>query len=234
MLGALYAPDAGDYVTQLLAEIRALLDDRDDPAARAALGLRINQARAQRAYDFPYENGFEALSGVICTDGLHPRDADRWPAATAARDRQAPYFGRSWGWIDVQCAREAWTVRDEDAYLGPFHRRTQAPVLFVGNYWDPATNYDAAVSSSRRLPGSGLLSSNNWGHTAYGTSPCSTGAIESYLLTGALPAVTRCTDGPQPFAEPLPSGDAARTMKTGKQRVPVATPVPKSVLNGTR
>jgi pimeloyl-ACP methyl ester carboxylesterase len=233
VLGALYAPDAGDYVTQLLAEIRALLDDRDSTSARAALVRRINQAKA-RAFDFPYENGFEATSGVICTDGLFPRDTERWRAATAAADRRAPYFGRAWGWIDAPCARDTWTVRDEDAYRGPFNRRTQAPVLFVGNLWDPATNYDASVSSSRRLPGSGLLSSNNWGHTAYGTSPCADSAIESYLLTGALPAVSRCTDGPQPFAEPLPGGDAARTMKTGKERPPVATPLPISVLNGNR
>jgi len=46
-----------------------------------------------------------------------------------------------------------WKVRDEDAYRRPFNRRTAAPVLFVGNYYDPATNYDAAVSATKLLPG---------------------------------------------------------------------------------
>ena len=45
-----------------------------------------------------------------------------------------------------------------------------APVLVVGNYWDPATRYEGAVRVSRLLPSSRLLSSDSWGHTAYGTS----------------------------------------------------------------
>jgi len=236
VLGNLYAAAAGDYVTQLAAEIKALLDDRDDPAAQAAVVKRITEARrAAKAFDFPYENGFETFSGVVCTDGVFPADANRWRAATAAADRRAPYFGRAWGWASSQCARDTWTVRDEDAYRGPFNKRTAAPVLFVGSYWDPATNYDAAVSSSRRLPGSGLLSSNNWGHTAYGTSPCADSAIESYLLTGVLPPAGKtCTDAAQPFTEPLPAGDEVRTLRADRARPPVATPVPESILIGTR
>jgi len=230
ILGALYGTDAGPTVTQISAEVWAALNE----GSTAALTERVRAAQAtKRGYDFPYDNGLEAGSAVICTDGRHPADAGSWPAATARRDQQAPYFGRAWGWIDSQCAHNTWTVRDEDAYVGPFTRRTAAPVLIVGNFWDPATNYQGAVSSSRLLPNSRLLSSNNWGHTAYGSGVCATTAIDNYLLTGTPPAVgTVCTDSVQPFTEPLPPPGGTTTLAspTGKQRPPVATMIPESVL----
>jgi len=228
VLGIMYAPDAGDIVTQILADIWAALNG----GSTTAVVDRIRAARSGRGYDFPYQNGFEAFSGVTCTDGLHPSDAGTWPAAAARRDRQAPYFGRIWAWVTSQCARNTWTVRDEDAYRGPFNRRTAAPVLVVGSFWDPATNYDSAVASSRLLPNSRLLASNNWGHTGYGTGPCVTAAIDAYLLTGNPPARgTVCTDAPQPFTTPLPT-DTVQTLAagTGKQLPPVAAPRPKSIL----
>lgn len=91
-------------------------------------------------------------------------------------------------------------MRDEDAYAGPFNRRTAAPVLVVGNFWDPSTNYAGAVSTSRLLPHSRLLSSNNWGHTAYGRGACATAWIDAYLLTGTPPiGHTVCANALQPF-----------------------------------
>ena len=50
------------------------------------------------------------------------------------------------------------------------------------------------------IPRSRLLSSNNWGHTAYGVSACATRHVDRYLIRGSLPpAGTVCTDGKQPF-----------------------------------
>ena len=229
VLGTLYDPDAGDYLTQVLADIWAALSG----GSPIALAHRIRAARTSKAYDFPYDNSLEATTGVLCTDGRHPRDAGSWPAAVARRDQQAPYFGRAWGWLSSPCARDTWTVRDEDAYRGPFNHRTAAPVLLVGSFWDPATNYDSAVASSRQLPNSRLLSSNNWGHTGYGTGTCVTKAVDAYLLTAVPPKKgTVCTDAPQPFTRKLPTGEppTAKAAAAGKQLPPVATPRPKSVL----
>ncbi|MEU4222575.1 alpha/beta hydrolase, partial [Actinoplanes sp. NPDC026623] len=234
ILNALYGVDAGPVVTEIAAEVWAALHS----GSAAALTARARAARAtKRGYDFPYDNGFEATSAVVCTDGGHPADAGTWPAATARRDQRAPYFGRAWGWIDSQCARNTWTVRDEDAYRGPFTKRTAAPVLVVGNFWDPATNYQGAVASSRLLPNSRLLSSNNWGHTAYGSGVCVTTSIDNYLLTGTPPARGKvCTDSVQPFTVPLPPPGTATTLATptGKQRPPVATLIPKSLLTSEK
>jgi len=233
VLGSLYGIDAGPVVTDIAQQLWTLLHTPNAADAKAALRKRITDARARAAEEEPYFNDFEGFAGVICTDALHPRDAAQWPALTAKADRRAPYFGRAWAWGTVQCARNTWTVRDEDAYLGPWTRRTAASVLLVGSLWDPATNYDDAVSASRRLPNSRLLTSTNWGHTGYGTGDCATGAIDAYLLNGTLPARgTVCEGAFQPFTDPV--ARSARRSASGAARPPVATPVPPSVLNGNR
>ncbi|MFI0411163.1 alpha/beta hydrolase [Actinomadura sp. 3N508] len=261
-LGELYYPDGYIYINTALTQLWQATTPTTTAAqaakaatARKALAARIAERRAkvrQRqdaagkmlAKGFPYENGLDAFSSVVCTDGRHPKKAGDWPALTAASDKRAPYFGRAWGWGSVQCAGDSWKVRDEDAYTGPFNRRTTAPVLIVGNYYDPATNYDDAVSSSKLLPGSRLLSSNSWGHTAYGSSACVTDAVSGYLTGGALPpAGTVCIGDIQPFAPqpdralatrgPADAGAmAARPAAAGLP--PVATRVPTSILLGTR
>ena len=231
-------------------------------AAQRALSTRISARRAnvrkttfrtegRKAFgrNFSYSNDQDAFSVVTCTDARHPRRAESWPAQTAAADRRAPYFGRLWDWESVQCAGDNWSVHDEDAYTGPFNRHTRVPVLFVGDYYDPATNYDQAVSASQLLPNSRLLSSDSWGHTAYGTSNCVTSAVDSYLIAGTLPAAgTVCHGDLQPFADtPTPasarrlraSADAATAVQTrriggAKQLPPVVDGLPPSILLGTR
>jgi hypothetical protein len=137
---------------------------------------------------------------VICTDGLHPAHADRWPAYADAADARVPGFGRLAAWSDVPCASNTWTVSDEDAYRGPFTRRTADPVLIIGNYWDSGTNYDNAVAASELLPNNRLVSVDSWGHTAFTRSACLDKALENYLVTTAPPAGgTRCVGDYQPF-----------------------------------
>lgn len=226
--GTLYSPTAGDDVTQLLAQVW----DAQHGGSTTALQARV---AAAKAFDFPYDNGSDASLSVICTDTREPADAALWPAATAQRDREAPYFGRSWGWLTSTCASDSWTVRDEDAYDGPFNKPTASPMLYVGSLWDPATNYDSAVAASGLHSTARLLSSNNWGHTAYGTGACATAAIDDYLLTTTLPAKgTLCTDAPQPFSTPLSTGGAVQTLHKGKQLPPVVSMRPKSILTSGR
>jgi hypothetical protein len=150
----------------------------------------------------------------------------------ARADRRAPDFGPAWAWSTVQCATGVWKANDPAAYRGPFNRRTSAPVLVVGDYYDPATNYDEAVSASRLLPGARLLSSDSWGHTAYGTSACVTGAVDAYLLSGALPkAGTVCKGDVQPFtAEPVQALAASRDVLPGRPKPSAARKLPPVVI----
>ncbi|MEV1142505.1 alpha/beta hydrolase [Micromonospora sp. NPDC049799] len=207
-LGALYGPYGYEQVVYLTEQLLVETDPASSTAARtearAAIRRLAAEARQQRGYDFPYENGLETFLGVDCTDAYHPKGAASFPALAAKADRRDPYFGRLWAWGTSPCARDTWTVRDEDRYTGPWNRRTSSPVLVVGNYWDPATNYRGAVGAAKLLPNSRLLSSDSWGHTAYGTSECVTGAVDAYLLRRTLPAKgTVCVGDIQPFA-PLP------------------------------
>jgi pimeloyl-ACP methyl ester carboxylesterase len=171
-------------------------------AAKRAVATQLARTRGGR--DFLYANDLEAYSGVLCTDAAHPARAGSWSARAARADKRAPYFGRAWAWASAQCARDTWTVRDEDAYRGPFNRRTGATVLIVGSFHDPATAYAGARQTARKMPNSRLLSSDNWGHTAYGTNPCATQAIDWYLLRRTLPAEgTVCRIPERPFTSPI-------------------------------
>jgi pimeloyl-ACP methyl ester carboxylesterase len=185
-------------------------DPLSDPASNVVSVPRGSTAEgsASRATptstETPLDNEYELNAAVTCSDSLNPHSLRRWAALSDPADRRAPYFGRFWLWTSSSCAR--WTARDEDAYRGPLDRRTSAPVLVVGNYYDPATNYDSAVSVARRLPNSRLLSSDSWGHTAYGTSSCVTAAMDAYLISRALPARgTVCIGDVQPFEGPTPA-----------------------------
>ncbi|GIJ14265.1 alpha/beta hydrolase [Micromonospora gifhornensis] len=242
VLRLLYYPWNDGDIVWLTAEVLRLTDPTasaaDREQARAALGRWLAQARFD---DIPYDNMMEAFLGVNCVDANHPTAVASWPARAARADKRDPYFGRLWTWASAPCARGSWTVRDEDRFTGPFNRRTANPVLVVGNYWDPSTNYNGAVSASKLLPNSRLLSSDSWGHTAYGTSACVTDAMDAYLLRVTLPRKgTVCKGDIQPFQEvpefaattraEMPSSDMAAqgAPRRGapKQLPPVVAPLP--------
>ncbi len=207
VLLSLYVPEGVEDVPAIVALLQEMLAPKAGSAARAHAATRYGRvlhrtALARERAGFanePLANDFEVNAAVACSDSRNPRDLRRWNELADRADRQAPYFGRFWLWTSATCAN--WTARDEDAYTGPFDRRTSHPVLVVGNLYDPATNYDSAVAVSRRLPNSRLLSSDSWGHTAYGTSRCITGAMDRYLIDLALPkAGLRCRGDHQPYA----------------------------------
>lgn len=151
---------------------------------------------------------------MLCTDGVNPAKVSAWPTAIKNTDPAAKYFGEQWGWASAPCASSTWTVRDEDAYRGPFDRTTAGPVLVVGDYWDPATNYKSAVKVADLLGNSRLLLSDSWGHTAYGTSACVTQAVTRMLAAVKLPAKgTRCVGDIQPFTDSETPAVAQRRTK---------------------
>jgi pimeloyl-ACP methyl ester carboxylesterase len=151
-----------------------------------------------------YDTIFQASAGVLCTDGPSAARAASWPAAAAAANRQDPYFGGAGAWVTVPCARDTWTARDPDVYRGPFDHRTASPLLVIGATWDPVTSYASAVQVARQMPGSRLVASDSWGHTALLTSPCVDNTTWAYLLhpRARAPRVTRCRGTVQPFPAP--------------------------------
>ena len=252
-LGALYSPLGGEEimsnVSDLLMVTSGTVPAPKQAASMHALVRRVT-ARTQRAdareksrpgWDFPYDSSLEAFTSVLCTDGRNPADAASWSRSALAADRRAPYFGSAWIWASSPCASRTWTEPDQNAWDGPFDERTSAPVLVVGSYWDPATNYLGAYHVSRLLPNSRLLRSNSWGHTSYNTSACVTNAVNAYLVGQALPPVGRvCLGDDQPFTKSSDGGFfsstttlkgvvVTRTAQTHRILPPVAPLVPQRV-----
>jgi pimeloyl-ACP methyl ester carboxylesterase len=236
VLNNLYSDRGYRDITQLAAELLVVTEPPSAQTAasartaakRSAAALLAARPTARPGRDFPYDNSMDSALAVGCTDGQHPADASLWPAKAAAADRRAPYFGRAWAYTTISCARSSWTVRDEDAYQGPWTKRTSGPVLVIGNYWDPATNYSEAVAVGKLLPNSRLLSSDSWGHTAYGTSACATGAMDAFLLTQALPRKGAvCRGDVQPFqavSSTARVAAAAAGIKVAGGRPPAGSP----------
>jgi pimeloyl-ACP methyl ester carboxylesterase len=212
-LGALKAPGGFADIDPVLSRLmiltkpsagvtsRATRADRSKATRELSATLKAQEAKRGKGFGVTYSNSRETLPAVLCTDGSNPRDAASWSTAAAAADKRAKYFGRFWAWVSAPCASATWTARDEDAYSGPFNRRTASPILVVGSTWDPATNYEGALKAASLLPNSRLLSSDNWGHLAYPNSRCAASVIDTYLLTQVLPARGTMCHAVQPFQD---------------------------------
>jgi len=76
----------------------------------------------------------------------------------------------------------------------------------VGNYFDPATRYQGAVTASRLLPNSRLLTYAGWGHAAsfIAGNYCIDNYVTRYLVTTRVPPTGAvCQPQGSPFG-PLP------------------------------
>jgi hypothetical protein len=169
--------------------------------------LGLGHARQQ-----PYPNFVEGFPGVLCSDATNPESYRAYSAAADRAARAYGYFGRIWNWAGSVCT--VWPERTQsDRYTGPWAARTANPVLVVGNYFDPATRYEGAVTASRLLPNSRLLSYAGWGHTAFLQQGnfCVDAAVTAYLTTMKLPSAGKvCRPIGSPFG-PLQARSTART-----------------------
>lgn len=157
-----------------------------------------------------YPNLYEGEPGVACSDTVNPRSFRTWQNAADRAEQQYGYFGRIYTWVWSPC--RSWpATAGQDSHHGPWTARTAAPVLIVGNYFDPATPYAGAVAAARLLPNSRLLSYAGWGHVAFHLqrNECVDRHVVEYLRTARPPAPgTVCR--PDPPFPPSPAPEAAR------------------------
>lgn len=209
-LGGLYDPAFSPELAAILQEVWAATEARGRlqhlRLARVRRLMASPPARAAQAPE-PYL-GIEQTYGVQCTDADNPSNPWAWPFWARVADRLAPYFGSAWVWDSVPCA--TWPARDEDRYTGPWDRETANPVLLIGNrQGDPATPYEDAVSTQRRLANARLLTLDSFGHAAFLQSQCIVATVERYLIGVELPRRgTVCQPDRAPF-DPLPELTAA-------------------------
>lgn len=179
---AMHDPEGAAQVPAMLAEAEQLLAAREEAPSAAA-----DAAAVPLSEEMTVANHFEVNAAVLCADGQNPMSLSAWRLLGRPADRMYPHFGKYWLWQSSVCAEQSWTVTDEDAHRGSFDAPTAQPILVVGSTHDPATPHDDAAAVAERTPGARLLTSETWGHTAYGYSECATTAIDDYLLTGNLP-----------------------------------------------
>ena len=166
-------------------------------APRAALAAWRPDYITKRG--FPHYYNFEGFPAVACSDSDNPASYAGWHDAAVAANAQFGYFGPLWTWVTSICAK--WGGTDADRYIGPFNRTTAAPVLVVGNLFDPATRYEGAVTAHNLLPNSALLTVHGWGHTSLFISQCADTVIARYLIGVATPAPgTVCEQDRVPFS----------------------------------
>jgi pimeloyl-ACP methyl ester carboxylesterase len=212
-LGALYSP-------QSWPDLAGLLKQLEDLANPAAVGQSLATLRAKLGVDVAaqeeYPNVIEGPPGVYCSDSVNPKSFDAWRLAAAEADQRFGYFGRPWTWLSSVCL--PWpTSAGQDRYLGPWTARTSSPVLVVGNYFDPATRYQGAVTASRLLPNSRLLSYAGWGHAAFFVAGnfCIDNYVTRYLVTTKVPPVgTVCQPQGVPFGPSALAQSADRAALT--------------------
>lgn len=245
LLGDLYTDIAPLFVTWDLASLEELVGDSSarrtaralDPTQRehrSTLTDRLDEAAQDRpTRGFPYDNGLDAFLSVTCTDSRETTKIDDYRRYAKQADVEAPEFGRAWLFSSSGCAGDSFTGQDEDAYVGPYNRPTTKAVLIVGNYWDPATAYTGAVETRGILGRSRLVSSDSWGHTAYGISQCVTKRVDTYLISGSAPLRdATCPAETEAFPAFDEEEEGTVLQKAAKRPLPAASSTAKGAARG--
>ncbi|MFI5621500.1 alpha/beta hydrolase [Streptomyces sp. NPDC051567] len=214
---ALYSP----RMWPALAESLALAESRGDPVGLLQLGGPANpsqdqdgeedgdgdqeggdgdgdggQGRADGPGAVPADNAEAALAAVNCADDPD-RSADK-VSPTAVEKELAELRAAFVRASQVFGPRQLMTVLS--CYGRPpgteFIRRIDhpagvPPMLLVGTRGDPATPYEWAEETARRLGPAVVLEYEGDGHTAYASSPCVRGYVNRFLTEGHLPGTTR-------------------------------------------
>ncbi|MFO7689874.1 MAG: alpha/beta hydrolase [Cryobacterium sp.] len=140
-----------------------------------------------RAADGSYnDNSTEAFLAINCVDYAFDDDPEKMRAQAAEIQAAAPVIGTYMSFGDIGCANWPHAFEGE---RGEITGAGALPILVVGTTNDPATPYEWAEALSQQLESGHLVTYQGEGHTAYNKSnACVNGAVNTYLLTGEVPA----------------------------------------------
>lgn len=201
------SPEAVAAGTELHKALTRSANSANPLTDRSTLMQGIMGRDATNTASRGYGTEMDVVLNVTCNDSLHPMQLPDHMRQADAMIHDSIVFGRTWGWQTVACSSEAWQAHDPSAYRGTFDKVTSGPVMFIGNLWDPATNSDQAQKAADRRPGSKLIMSDSWGHTALGTSDCVTDAVATFLTTGEAADRLECSGNYQPYAKGSAASD---------------------------
>jgi pimeloyl-ACP methyl ester carboxylesterase len=189
--GALYSPAAFPG----LAEDLQALYNALHPAGVQAQTLQAKplkaltpgkQGLADQNPDSPYTSD-DSYFAVNCSDKPFKIKQEQVPDIAAKWERESRTFGRYQAFADT-AACPVWPAKKPDAYRGPWRAKTDVPVVVVGNYYDPATQYRFAQRMAAELGNTRLLSVDAFGHCILGDSLGVDQAVADYLTDLKVPA----------------------------------------------
>ncbi|MFD9963369.1 alpha/beta hydrolase [Amycolatopsis sp. NPDC058986] len=200
----------------LAQELQSLYDVIHPPAAataqaQSARTLKLDvlapgkNGLADLDPDSPY-TGDDSYFGVNCSDKKITIKQDKVPGLAAQWERESPTFGRYQIFSDV-AACPVWPARHPDVYRGPWQVQTENPVVVVGNYYDPATQYLFAKRMANELGNARLLSVDAFGHCILGKSLGVDKATADYLIDLKVPAAGQVF---QPNTQPFQTTATAK------------------------
>lgn len=210
MSSVLYSPSAFGSIASQLQSVYNVIKT---PAAAHALSSAnfstllapAKLGKFDARGDSPYLSD-DSYYAVNCSDKKFRNSLDGLPALAAKWERESPTFGRYQAFTDP-AACPAWPVKKADVYRGPWRANTDNPVLVIGNYYDPATQYRFAQRMADELGYSRLLSVDAFGHCILGDSAGVDAATADYLINLKVPAANQVFDPDvQPFTTPANKG----------------------------
>lgn len=178
-------------------------------------GARTVAGQPTAAPDTGQQTAAEPFPAVFCQDWrIRAKDYREFARLTAAELRAAPHMRGS---PRVHAAM-AGCIGWPDEVNNPQHRLriTESPkILLLHSRHDPANNYSWVANVHRQTRGiTALLTYEGAGHSVYGRSECTRGAVDNYLTALRVPEDgSRCA-AVDPVAADAPP-PAARSTTTG-------------------
>ena len=150
--------------------------------------LQLADAYVSRGPDGYSDNSIEALYAVNCLDRDQWIDPREVPRVEKRFVREAPTFGRIMAFGMTACG--SWGVHTGNRPSALVAEGSD-PLLVVGTSRDPATPLVWAEGLAEQLDNAVLVRRDGDGHTGYNAdNDCVDEAVESYLVSGAVPEGT--------------------------------------------
>ncbi|WP_285641222.1 alpha/beta hydrolase [Lentzea sp. NBRC 102530] len=141
----------------------------------------------------------DSYYAVNCIDKPFARTNRNWATTAAQWEKDSPTFGRYQAASDLLTC-PTWPTRHPDRWIGPWNKKTKNPIVVVGNYYDPATQYLFAQRMTKQLGNARLISVDAFGHCILGDSAGADAAVTRYLVDLTAPANGQVF---QPNAQPF-------------------------------
>ncbi|MGA9746316.1 MAG: alpha/beta hydrolase [Nocardioides sp.] len=165
-----------------------------DVALRSAFGgdgsvlLSLSDSYVSRGADGYLDNSLEALYAVNCLDHDDAIASSEVAKHLPRFEKASPTFGAIFAYSLSSCSQ--WPIRT-GRVPEPITAAGAPPILVVGTTRDPATPLEWAEALADQLESGVLVRRDGDGHTGYlAGNDCVDSAVESYLVSGAVPAGT--------------------------------------------